>query len=145
MSRQPATVRPSVQVSSGAQHKSSRPATGTGAQKTMPDIAGHADAAAGLLAAAADPVRWTVLQLLVDRQACVCDLQQRIPIAPNLLSYHLKMLREAGLIEGARRGRWIDYCLAEGALDRLHAALPAPAAPDATAARDIRTRAGCAP
>ena len=77
-----------------------------------------------LLAAVADPVRWTVLQRLASQPSCVCDLQEHVPIAANLLSYHLKVLREAGLVTTRRRGRWIDYALADDALDRLHAALP---------------------
>ena len=82
---------------------------------------------ASLLAAVADPIRLELLHLLVGRTRCVCDLQPEPPIPGNLLSYHLKVLREAGLIEGTRRGRWIDYSLTEGALERLHAALPDPA------------------
>lgn len=85
------------------------------------------EAAAGLLTAVADPVRLQLLHLLVGGTRCVCDLQPEPPIPGNLLSYHLKVLREAGLIEGARRGRWIDYSLTDGALDRLRAALPDPA------------------
>ena len=84
-------------------------------------------AAATLLAAVADPIRLQLLNLLVGQTRCVCDLQPEPAIPANLLSYHLKVLREAGLIEGARRGRWIDYSLADGALERLHAALPDPA------------------
>jgi ArsR family transcriptional regulator len=76
-------------------------------------------AAAALLTAVADPIRL--------QSRCVCDLQPEPAIPGNLLSYHLKVLREAGLIEGAKRGRWIDYSLTEGALERLHAALPDPA------------------
>jgi ArsR family transcriptional regulator len=87
--------------------------------ETGPTLSG-----AELLGVAADPVRWTVLHQLSTAGACVCDLQARIPIAANLLSYHLKVLREAGLVTTSRRGRWIDYALAPGALDRLHAALP---------------------
>jgi ArsR family transcriptional regulator len=83
--------------------------------------------AAGLLAAVADPVRLQLLHQLAIRTSCVCELQVEPPIPANLLSYHLKVLREAGLIEGARRGRWIDYSLTDGALDRLHAALPSAA------------------
>ena len=56
----------------------------------------------------------------------MCELQPVGGVAPNLLSYHLRVLREAGLVTATRRGRWIDYALADGALDRLHAALPAP-------------------
>lgn len=80
-----------------------------------------------LLAVAADPVRYAVLQALTSGTTCVCRLQEQVPVAANVLSYHLKVLREAGLITGARRGRWIDYTLAADALDRLHAALPRPA------------------
>ncbi len=86
------------------------------------------DGAAGpaaLLAVAADPNRLALLRVLAGGTTCVCRLQEQIPIAPNLLSYHLKVLREAGLISAARRGRWIDYSLNDSALRRLHAALPA--------------------
>ena len=79
-----------------------------------------------LLNAAADPVRWTLLQRLTVGQACVCDLQGIVAVAPNLLSYHLKVLREAGLVTCSRRGRWVDYQLAEDAVERLSAALPLP-------------------
>jgi ArsR family transcriptional regulator len=84
--------------------------------------------AAVLLAAIAEANRLALLAILTAGTTCVCDLQAQIPIAANLLSYHLKVLREAGLIIGVRRGRWIDYSLAEGALERLHAAIPAPPA-----------------
>ena len=80
---------------------------------------------AELLAVAADPIRWTLLTQLASGGSCVCNLQDHVPIAANLLSYHLKVLREAGLVTASRRGRWIDYALAPDALDRLHAALPA--------------------
>ena len=80
--------------------------------------------AVGLLQAVADPVRWTVLTRLAQSPRCVCDLQEHVPVAPNLLSYHLRVLREAGLVTATRRGRWIDYALANDALDRLSAALP---------------------
>ena len=80
-----------------------------------------------LLSAVADPVRWAVLRHLGERgESCVCDLQERIPVAANLLSYHLKVLREAGLVTTRRRGRWVDYSLAQGAVDRLLDALPVP-------------------
>ncbi len=77
-----------------------------------------------LLAVVADPVRWRLLQHLTGRESCVCNLQEQVPVAGNLLSYHLKVLREAGLVTSSRRGRWIDYALAPTAFARLHAALP---------------------
>ena len=88
------------------------------------EVSQAAAAATTVLAAAADPVRWTVLTRLAESPRCVCDLQEHVPVAANLLSYHLKVLREAGLVTTSRRGRWIDYALADDALARLHAALP---------------------
>ena len=77
-----------------------------------------------MLKAVADPVRWAVLAMLADAPRCVCKLQEQIPIAGNLLSYHLKVLREAGLVATSRRGRWVDYALANDAAERMRAALP---------------------
>lgn len=78
-----------------------------------------------LLAAVADPVRWRLLTELADRGTrCVCDLQPVGGVAPNVLSYHLKVLRDVGLVAATRRGRWMDYELVPDALDRLHAAVP---------------------
>lgn len=77
-----------------------------------------------LLQAVADPVRWAVLEELANTTRCVCDIRERVPVPANLLSYHLKVLREAGLVITTRRGRWIDYALAEDARRRMAAALP---------------------
>ncbi len=77
-----------------------------------------------VLQAVADPVRFRLLDELASGTQCVCNLQDRIDIAPNLLSYHLKVLREAGLVAGTRRGRWIDYALTDDARARMCAALP---------------------
>ena len=88
-------------------------------------LASPAHESLALLSAVSDPVRWTVLRHLSQRgSTCVCDLQERVPVAANLLSYHLKVLREAGLVTTARRGRWVDYTLAPDAASRLTAALP---------------------
>jgi ArsR family transcriptional regulator len=82
------------------------------------------DHSVALLAAVADPIRWAVLRQLAGGEACVCELQVQADVAPNLLSYHLKVLRDAGLVTSSRRGRWIDYQLAEDALRRVTEALP---------------------
>lgn len=71
-----------------------------------------------------DPTRLRILAVLADATRCVCEIQEVVDVPGNLLSHHLKVLREAGLIEGERRGRWIDYRLVDGALDRLRRALP---------------------
>ena len=97
--------------------------TGAIAVETTPTRAKNLTGAE-LLAVAADPIRWTLLTQLAGSASCVCNLHARLPIAANLLSYHLKVLREAGLLTASRRGRWIDYAVAPDALDRLRAALP---------------------
>lgn len=80
--------------------------------------------ACALLSAVSDPVRLGIVRRLVEGRRCVCELQHAEPIPANLLSYHLRVLREAGLVTATKRGRWVDYDLAPDALDRLHAALP---------------------
>jgi ArsR family transcriptional regulator len=84
-------------------------------------------AAADLLGAVANPVRWRLLAVLSDGATrCVCQLQPVAGVHAGLLSYHLRVLREAGLVRTARRGTWVDYTITAGALDRLHTALPVP-------------------
>lgn len=85
--------------------------------------------AVALLLAAADPHRLALLRALTAGPTCVCHLQVQVPLPGNRLSYHLKVLREAGLITGNRRGRWIDYALVDGALDRIRDAVPRTATP----------------
>ena len=83
------------------------------------------EAAVELLAVAADPVRWRLLaELAAAGTRCVCDLQPVGGVAPNVLSYHLKVLRHAGLVTSSKRGRWVDYTIADDAHARIAAALP---------------------
>ena len=70
-----------------------------------------------------DPVRWAIVRELQDGTRCACVLSQVTEVSSTLLSHHLKVLREAGLITGSRRGRWIDYTLVDSALDGLQASL----------------------
>ncbi len=86
---------------------------------------------ATLLAAIADPLRLAILHFLDGNgEQCVCDIQEAVPIKANLLSYHLKTLREAGLLECERRGRWVHYWVAADARTRLVDALPLTPAQD---------------
>jgi len=87
-----------------------------------------------VLKALADPYRLEILEILANEVRCNCHLRDILDLAPNHLSYHLKVLREAGLIVGARRGRWIDYSIAPRAGDLLRSSLPSldePARPNA--------------
>ena len=77
-----------------------------------------------MFSALGDPTRLRILEAVAGRELCVCDLQEVVDVAPNLLSYHLKVLRDAGLIEGSRRGRWIDYAMTPQAAELIGAALP---------------------
>ncbi|MDR9449899.1 MAG: metalloregulator ArsR/SmtB family transcription factor [Acidimicrobiia bacterium] len=79
---------------------------------------------AALFSAFGDSIRLQVLDELASGQRCVCELQETIDIAPNLLSYHLRVLREAGLVEASKRGRWVDYRLAEEAAGLVQGSLP---------------------
>ena len=56
-------------------------------------------------------MRLRLVAVLAGGGRCVCDLQAEVPVAANLLSYHLRVLREAGLVSAVRRGRWVDYRL----------------------------------
>ena len=77
-----------------------------------------------LFKALADPTRLEILSILERNVRCNCHLQDLLDLAPNLLSYHLKILREAGLVVGKRRGRWVDYSIAPDAKSLLLAAVP---------------------
>ena len=79
---------------------------------------------ASAFAALGDPIRLRILGELAGGQRCVCELLERIDAAPNLVSYHLRVLRESGVVVSARRGRWVDYRLAGDALAALRAAIP---------------------
>lgn len=73
----------------------------------------------------ANPVRWRLLVFLADGVTrCVCELQPVAAVPTGLLSYHLRVLREAGLVRATRRGTWVDYTIIPGTVDRLHRALP---------------------
>lgn len=50
---------------------------------------------------------------------CVCELQVELGMASNLLSYHLRILREAGMVSGTRRGRRVEYRIEPRGLERL--------------------------
>ena len=66
-----------------------------------------------------DPARLAVLRALQGGTTCVCELAPKLNMAPNLLSYHLRILRETGLVEGTKRGRRIEYRVRHMALQEL--------------------------
>lgn len=92
-------------------------------------------AAAAPFRALADPTRLRVVAFLRAGEACVCEVQRALDVPPNLLSHHLKVLREAGIVIATRRGRWIDYRLDVAALADLATWLHPVGAPPAAARR----------
>jgi len=75
--------------------------------------------ARALLKAMADPLRLQVLEALGGGERCVCDLTSDLGLAQSKLSFHLKVLREAGLIEARDEGRWVYYSLRTDAIEQL--------------------------
>jgi ArsR family transcriptional regulator len=79
-----------------------------------------------LFKAMGDPVRLRLLSLIASHEggeACVCDVTDVFELTGPTISHHLKVLREAGLISGQRRGTWIYYRVHPEALGRLSAIL----------------------
>lgn len=74
--------------------------------------------------AVSDPTRIEILDMLSSEIRCNCHFQEHLDVAPNLLSYHLRVLREAGLLIGTKRGRWVDYELAQNAQQLIQESLP---------------------
>lgn len=87
---------------------------------------GGADELAPLFKAVADPLRLRLLSLIACHdggEACVCDLLGEFDVTAPSVSYHLKILREAGLISSERRGTWVYYRVNPAVMARMSAVL----------------------
>jgi ArsR family transcriptional regulator len=76
--------------------------------------------------ALADPVRLRVLSMLAasaEGEVCVCDFVDPLGKSQPTISHHLKILTEAGLVQGDRRGKWVWYSLNRDRLAELRAAI----------------------
>lgn len=62
-----------------------------------------------LFKALADPTRLRIVLLLRQRELCVCELMFILRMEQSRVSHHMRVLREAGLAEDVREGRWIIY------------------------------------
>jgi ArsR family transcriptional regulator len=78
-----------------------------------------AEQARALLKALADPLRLRVIEALGGGERCVCDLTTDLDLAQSKLSFHLKVLKQAGLLADRQEGRWIYYRLRPEAIDQL--------------------------
>ena len=84
---------------------------------------------ATLFHALSDPTRVEILERLRNGERCVCELTDVLNAAQSRLSFHLRTLREAGLIRDRKEGRWVYYTLVPEALEGMAAALQVLAAP----------------
>lgn len=95
----------------------------------------HAVDMAKMFKALGDPIRLRLLSLIAAASAvgecCVCDLTESFDLSSPTISYHLKILREAGLVESDRRGTWVYYRPVEENFGRLSAMLAIPGVPAA--------------
>jgi ArsR family transcriptional regulator len=67
-----------------------------------------------VMKALSDPNRVKIVKLLQQKMMCVCELRGALKIAQPTVSKHLKILEEAGLVEYAKDGLWVNYFLADG-------------------------------
>ena len=78
---------------------------------------------ARLFQALSDETRLEIIALLVDGERCVCDLTDTLDAAQSRLSFHLRVLKDAGLVTDRRDGRWSYYKLDREVFDELEALL----------------------
>ena len=80
----------------------------------------ESDALAARFKALADPTRVAIVnRLAAADECCVCDLNAAFDLSQPTISHHLRILREAGLVEAERRGTWAYYRLVPDAIDAL--------------------------
>ncbi len=77
----------------------------------LPSVALALEQASVVFRALSDPIRLRILEQLRTEEVCVCDLCDRLDVPQSKLSFHLRVLREAELIQGRQEGRWIYYSL----------------------------------
>lgn len=83
---------------------------------------------ARMFKALGDPVRLRMLSLIAAHEggeSCVCDISPAFDLSQPTISHHLKVLREAGLLDSERRGTWVYYRVIPSALEQLSTVLSA--------------------
>ena len=96
--------------------------------ETEPLTAPERDELAARFKALADPTRVAIVnRLAATDECCVCDLTGAFALSQPTISHHLRLLREAGLVEASRRGTWAYYRLIPEAVSELRTALGAAA------------------
>jgi ArsR family transcriptional regulator len=89
-------------------------------------MAVHVDdarATVGVLKALAEPLRWRIVELLAGEELCVCHLVEELDVPQPLVSHHLRVLRDLGLVSTERFRYWTYYRLDRTALAPVAARL----------------------
>jgi len=80
---------------------------------------------ARLFHALSDNTRLEIVDMLRDGERCVCELQDELRAAQSRLSFHLRVLKDAGLVTDRKEGRWVYYAVDPDALAELTDAVAA--------------------
>ncbi len=89
-------------------------------------VAIEADSAPGLaglqavFAQLSEPNRLKIFALLTRGEACVCEIESAVALPQNLVSHHLRVMREAGLVLARREGRWMHYAVNKQTLEHIY-------------------------
>ncbi|HEY8166647.1 MAG TPA: metalloregulator ArsR/SmtB family transcription factor [Gemmatimonadaceae bacterium] len=81
--------------------------------------------AASWFHALSDETRLEIVSMLASGERCVCDLTDALDAAQSRLSFHLKVLKDAGIVTDRRDGRWVHYSINRDRLDEMESALRA--------------------
>ncbi len=93
---------------------------GTDDVPAVPDTTAPDQELAGLARALSHPARVRILRILIARSSCICgQIVDEFPLAQSTISQHLKVLKEAGLVQGEIDGPKVCYCVQPAALRRL--------------------------
>lgn len=76
--------------------------------------------AAVLFHALSDETRLEILEMLRHGERCVCELTEELDAAQSRLSFHLRVLKDAGFVSDRKEGRWCYYAIVPDALAELH-------------------------
>ncbi len=65
----------------------------------------------GIMESLSDPIRINILELMMNGEICVCDIVKVTGLSQSKISYHIKILKDSGLITDRQEGRWVYYKL----------------------------------
>ena len=65
----------------------------------------------GIMESLSDPIRINILELMMGGEICVCDIVKVTGLSQSKISYHIKILKDSGLISDRQEGRWVYYSL----------------------------------